>query len=95
ARKTFEEGGSGENLPSVSVSAANLSAGISIVQALIDLGFASSKSDARRAIQEGSVKLNDAKVSDEEKSITQTDVSGGSAKISRGKKRHGLLKIDA
>ncbi|MDX2223643.1 MAG: tyrosine--tRNA ligase [Rhodospirillaceae bacterium] len=93
ARRTFEEGGAGESLPTITMTGATVKAGYSIVEANIGLGFATSKSDARRAIQEGSVRLNDAKVDDEAATITLADFKDGVAKLSRGKKRHGLIKL--
>ncbi len=84
ARRTFEEGSAGDNLPRIEVP----DGGIGIVQALTGLGFAASNGEARRKIGEGAVRLDGDVVTD-----PQLVVSVGSSplKLSLGKKRHGLL----
>ncbi|NNC48052.1 MAG: tyrosine--tRNA ligase [Sphingomonas sp.] len=83
ARRTFEEGASDENLPSVETGGS-----IGIMDALNRIGFVSSNGEAKRKIKEGAVKLDDTVVSDLQ---LQIDVSGDPVKISLGKKKHGLL----
>ncbi|WP_265570682.1 tyrosine--tRNA ligase [Sphingomicrobium nitratireducens] len=83
ARKTFEEGASDDNLPSI---ASNGS--ISVLDALTGLGFCASNGEAKRKIKEGAVKLDDKPVSDPQLLIA---VAGAPAKLSLGKKKHGLL----
>jgi tyrosyl-tRNA synthetase len=92
ARKTFEEGAAGGDLPTHTVSTAELSAGVPILDVMVKLGLAESKGAARRLIQGGGAKLNDAKIDDESAVIKTADIVNGSAKISAGKKRHGLVK---
>jgi tyrosyl-tRNA synthetase len=83
ARRTFEEGSAGGDLPTL----ANAN-GMSVIQALTGLGFAASNGEARRKIAEGAVKLDGEAVSDPQLvlSIGETPI-----KLSLGKKRHGLL----
>ena len=83
ARRTFEEGAAGSDLPSLKVDGS-----IGVVQALTGLGFAASNGEARRKIGEGAVKLNGEPVTDPALVI---EVSGEPLKLSLGKKRHGLL----
>jgi tyrosyl-tRNA synthetase len=80
ARKTFEEGSSGEGLPTVALTFPCL-----IIDAIIAAGFAKSNGEARRAIQGGGIKVNDETVSDDKLHITAP------AKLSMGKKRHVLV----
>jgi tyrosyl-tRNA synthetase len=84
ARRTFEEGMAGGELPTLSVPEGS----INIVQALTGLGFASSNGEARRKIGEGAVKLDGATISDPQLII---EVTGEPLKLSLGKKKHGLL----
>jgi len=84
ARQTFAEGGSGGDLPTLSVEGGK----IGVVQALTGLGFAASNGEARRKIGAGAVKLNDQTVSDPQLEIS---VGGEPLKLSLGKKKHGLL----
>jgi tyrosyl-tRNA synthetase len=79
ARATFVGGGSGEDLPTLSVGD-----GMNIAHALTELGFTPSNKEAKRKIAEGAVRLDDEVVSD-----PQLVVAGG--KLSLGKKKHGLL----
>ena len=83
ARRTFEEGAAGDALPTFAVSGA-----IGIVDALIGLGFAASKGEARRLIKGGGARIGADKVSDETMTITVGDEP---VRISAGKKHHGLL----
>ncbi|UYY58800.1 tyrosine--tRNA ligase [Sphingomonas sp. S2-65] len=83
ARKTFEEGTAGSSLPTHIVPGGS----IAVVDALIALGLCASKGEARRKIGEGAIRLDDQPVSDPAAMVTVT----GQAKISFGKKRHGLL----
>ena len=92
ARKTFEEGTVGGDLPTITFSAAELAGGVSALDAMVKLAMAESKGEARRLIRGGGAKLNDAKIEDENAMIRSADIVGGSAKISAGKKRHGLIK---
>jgi tyrosyl-tRNA synthetase len=83
ARQTFEGGGMGEDLPTLSVGD-----GMNIAHALTALGFTPSNKEAKRKIAEGAVRLDDVTVSDPMLVLTASD---GPMKLSLGKKRHGLL----
>jgi tyrosyl-tRNA synthetase len=83
ARATFERGGTGDDLPTLSVGE-----GVSIAHALTQLGFSSSNKEARRKIAEGAVRLNDKAVSDPALTV---EVGNEPVKLSLGKKRHALL----
>jgi len=89
ARKTFEEGGSAEGLPTVEV---DLAAGLGILQALVNAGLASSNGDAKRNIQGGAIKVNDVAVSNDKLVLDATALNNGVIKLSMGKKKHVLLK---
>jgi tyrosyl-tRNA synthetase len=82
ARKTFEEGVAGEDLPRLSVAG-----NIDILDALVGLGFVGSRGEGKRKIAEGAVKIDDAVVTAANLSLAVT----GETKVSLGKKRHGLL----
>jgi tyrosyl-tRNA synthetase len=85
ARKTFEGGGTGENLPNLTVEGD----AISIVDALTGLGFAMSKGEARRLIKGGGARIDGIQVSDEAAMIMVGDMS---VRVSAGKKLHGTVK---
>ncbi|MEQ8332617.1 tyrosine--tRNA ligase [Nisaea sp.] len=93
ARKTFEQGALGDSLPRISVTAAQLSDGLWVVDALRIAGLATSSGEARRLIKNGGARVNDVAVSDESLKLGNTDLADGVIKLSSGKKRHVLLQV--
>jgi tyrosyl-tRNA synthetase len=83
ARQTFESGGAGDDLPTLSVGD-----GMNIAHALTALGFTPSNKEAKRKIAEGAVRLDDELVSDAGLTVTASDEP---LKLSLGRKKHGLL----
>ncbi len=84
ARATFEEGGGGEDLPRITAPAT----GIALVDALVALGFAASKGEARRLIAGGGARIDGAAVSDPAHPIAPVSAP---VRLSAGRKRHGLV----
>jgi tyrosyl-tRNA synthetase len=83
ARETFVGGGTGQDLPTLS-----LGEGMNIAHALTALGFTPSNKEAKRKIAEGAVRLNDEAISDPGFMVMAADQP---LKLSLGKKRHALL----
>ncbi|MDH2133672.1 tyrosine--tRNA ligase [Sphingobium yanoikuyae] len=81
ARKTFEEGASDANLPTVALGAE----GLTVVQATTGLGFATSNKEVRRKLVEGAIKVNGEVVTDPAVTLKAGD------KLSFGAKKHGLV----
>ena len=93
ARRTFEEGASGEALPTIEVPEAHLAAGMPLFALLTRVGLTPSNSEARRLIKGQGARLNDSVVADEKYSITLRDLNpDGMLKLSAGKKRHALVR---
>ena len=93
ARRTFEEGALAETLPTVEMPRATLAAGLSVLDAAVHVGLVSSKSDARRQIKGGGLRVNDIAVTDEKMALTPRDLTPeGVIKLSLGRKRHVLLR---
>jgi tyrosyl-tRNA synthetase len=64
-----------------------------VIDVTIALGMASSKGEARRLIEQGGVRLNDQPVKAATARVTEADLdAGGSARLTVGKKRHGLIR---
>jgi tyrosyl-tRNA synthetase len=84
ARKTFEEGGAGGELPTLAVGTDSLS----LVDALVGLGLTASKGEARRMIKGGGARVDGVQVSDEAALVA---VGAEPVRISAGKKLHGVL----
>ena len=85
ARKTFELGVAGGELPTLAVGPD----GIGILQANVQLGFAASNGEVKRKVQEGAIRVNDEKVSDIQHIVKAGD------KVSFGAKKHGLIVAEA
>jgi len=92
ARETFEGGGTSADLPSVAIDAAQLAEGLGLLEAFVIAGLAKSNGEARRLVQGGGAKVNDAAQNDIAATLTEADVQEGSIKLSFGKKRHVLLR---
>jgi tyrosyl-tRNA synthetase len=90
ARRTFEEGASAEGLPTIEL---DLVKGTGLLQACVAAGFASSNSEARRAVQGGAIRVNDNQVTDERFRLDNR-IRGNldTIKLSMGKKKHVLIK---
>jgi tyrosyl-tRNA synthetase len=89
AAKAFT-GSAADGLPTLT-----LGAGMhfSVVDAVVALRMAASKSEARRLIEQGGVKLNDQLVQSATAAISGADLDErGTARLTVGKKRHGLIK---
>jgi tyrosyl-tRNA synthetase len=93
ARATFEDGKLVESLPTQEVARTNLNNGLSVLDAYVLLHLVMSKSDARRQIRNGGLRVNDEVITDENRILTPGDLTPeGVIKLSLGRKRHVLLK---
>ena len=87
AINTFNKLQNDDALPNKSI----LEAEISIIDALKLLDFVKSNGEARRLIRGNGAKINDAVVNDENFILSNYHFKDNKAKISSGKKKHGLL----
>jgi len=93
ARRTFEEGALAETLPTVEIAREKLAAGLGVPAAFVEAGLVASNGEARRLIKGGGLRVNDAAVADERRTLTLRDLTPeGVIKLSLGRKRHVLLK---
>lgn len=93
AREVFEKGGVGDDLPTLSLSPADLGDGISIVQLIVKSGLAKSGKDAKRLIAENGARIDDQPLTDAGLMIDAGALSSP-IKLSAGKKRHALVRLD-
>ncbi|NOR64113.1 MAG: tyrosine--tRNA ligase, partial [Rhodobacteraceae bacterium] len=91
AREVFEKGGVGDDLPTITLTKADIGDGISIVQLFVKSGLSKSGKDAKRLIAEGGAKLNDEVVKETGRMVTAEEIAA-TIKLSAGKKRHALVK---
>ena len=93
ARKTFEEGATASDLPSIDINGSDLTDGTGLLGLIVASGLAKSNGEARRHIKGGAIKVNDTAVSDERLVVNESYLnSDGAIKLSFGKKRHVLLR---
>jgi tyrosyl-tRNA synthetase len=93
ARQTFEQGMVAENLPTITIAAAEFSAGLGVLSAFVKAGLVASTGEARRQIKGGGLKVNDVAVTDERATLSPADFANAEAiKLSLGRKRHVLLR---
>ncbi len=85
ASATFSDGGLGEDLPEFTIP----SEGLSMVDALVGIGFAASRGEAKRLIAGGGARLGGNVITDETHAIGG---ACGELRISSGKKKHGILR---
>jgi len=79
-------------LPTLTVSAADIADGMSIVQLIVKSGLAGSGKEAKRLISEGGAKMNDAALTDAGLMVSADDLASP-IKLSAGKKRHALVTL--
>ena len=84
ASATFGSGGIGTDLPVISLPVD----GISLIEALIGIGFAASRGEAKRLISGGGARVDGVAITDENHMI----IGGCETRISSGKKKHGVLR---
>ena len=91
ANDVFKNEGSSENLPLINV---DLTEGkLSLNDLIVEIGFASSKSETRKLIKNNGVKINKALVSDELKILSANDFDNNNEiLVSVGKKKHFIIK---
>jgi tyrosyl-tRNA synthetase len=93
ARRTFEEGKTGEALPTIVVPSAEIQSGFGLPALFVRAGLAASNGEARRAVANNAVRVNDVPVSDPQRMIGREDINqDGVIKLSLGRKKHALVR---
>ena len=84
AEELFKNQGISEDMPSITISKEILD--INIVDLLVETKLASSKSEAKRLIEQNGISLNKNKVKSVEQIITSKDLQDNSLFLQKGKK---------
>ena len=93
ARRTFEDGGKADALPTVEVARARFAAGIAAFELMHEAGLAESRTEARKLIKGGGGRLNDQPIAVDTATVGERDLdSSGTLKLSAGRKRHVLVR---
>ena len=83
------------DVPSCDTPRSQLSSdGHPVVDAFVDSGLCKSKGEARRTIKEGGAYVNDARISDQEATLTEKDLATESLIVlRRGKRKYALVRL--
>ena len=83
------------DVPSSTKPRSLLESGLTLIDALVAVSLASSKGEARRSIEGGSVYVNNRKIATLDRELTTTDLVGESVIVLRvGKKKYALLRFE-
>ena len=88
AKALFAGGADSANVPTVELEASDFAEDetIDVISVLVKAGLAASRSEGRRAIQQGGVTVADAKVTDIKAVIKKADLEGDGILVKKGKK---------
>jgi tyrosyl-tRNA synthetase len=91
AQATFAQGGAGDALPTIEITAAEF-AELRLPAALTRAGLTASNGEAKRLIDQGAIAVNNNAVN-AAFAFSAGDVVDGAIKLTRGKTRHALVKV--
>jgi tyrosyl-tRNA synthetase len=91
---TFNEGLAGEELPSKTIKKENIDEKILLKDLLLEINFATSGGDFKRNLLNNAYRINNIIENNELRIISHADIINNQIKISFGKKKHFVLKIN-
>ena len=95
AKKTFESGSIGSDLPSIKLSKKQIEGGMNLIDLVVVSKLLNSKSEVRRTIKNRGIKINNEIVDDEKLIISLEHFTKDNfLKLSHGKKKHIIIRID-
>ncbi len=93
AREVFEKGGVGDDLPTLTLTAAEVADGISVAQLIVRSGLAKTGKEAKRLIADNGARIDDAPLTDAGLMLDAAALASP-VKLSAGKKRHALVVLE-
>jgi tyrosyl-tRNA synthetase len=94
SKDLFEGGGNAASVPTTFISEDDLQTGLSVIDALVLSGLSSSKTDARRLVQQNGLSVNEVRVTDPEHKLFCSNLVDGRILLRKGKKDFHALKLD-
>lgn len=94
ARALFSQGTDSENMPKTEISKTELDQGINVIDLMVRANLIKSKSEGRRLIQQGGIKINDVKVTEIDQNISLEDFTEDKLIIRKGKKVYHQIKLE-
>jgi tyrosyl-tRNA synthetase len=96
-RAAFGSGASGaanlDSMPTAEVRGSELEAGIGILELFRLSGLSASNGEARRLVQQGGARINDAKVENPDQVVTSADLTDEGIILKAGKKRYARIIV--
>ena len=93
AREVFAKGGAGGELPTLTLAPEEVGEGIPIVQLIVRSGLAKSGKEARRLIDDRGARIDNEPLTDPGLTLDAERLTAP-VKLSAGRKRHALVKLD-
>jgi tyrosyl-tRNA synthetase len=94
AKKTFEEGSVGSDIPVFAITSAELGKGVAAYELFRLAGLADTGGESRRLIRGGGARMNDRKLEDENELIGPALFRENKMlKLSAGRKKHMMVKL--
>lgn len=86
AHALFGGGGNGEAIPTTDIAKGNIEKGIEVITLLQDCELVPSRSEGRRLIEQGGLKINDQKIEQLDYVVNGKDIKDGAIMLQKGKK---------
>ena len=94
AIRVFSDNATSESMPTATIPIAEFNSGILVAKGFSLTGLTQTNGEARRLIKQKAAKVNDETVLDATRKFGKSDLKNGHIKLTAGKKRHALLKIE-
>ncbi|HEX7714527.1 MAG TPA: tyrosine--tRNA ligase [Bacillota bacterium] len=93
AEALFGGSGNGQTAPGIDLPRTELAQGMALIDLLVRVGLADSRSDAKRLITQGGVTVQDQKITDLGRVITPDDAADGQIMLRKGKKDFQVVRL--
>lgn len=89
----FSGAGNQDDMPAIELPQTELAKGLTIVDLVVLVGLADSKSEARRLVTQGGISLGEERVSEFNRLIGVSDFNEGRVLLKKGKKQFQVIKL--
>jgi tyrosyl-tRNA synthetase len=93
AESLFSGDGNSETVPHIDIEFPELSDGIKLIDLIARSNLTSSKSEARRAIEQGGISVNEEKITNIDRIIVESDIKNNGIMLQKGKKSFCKINI--
>lgn len=90
----FEGAGDSDKIPGTTISRELVAESPKLVDVLVQAGLAPSKGEAKRLVAQGGVYVNDERIDDFDRQVTESDFKDGRMMIRKGKKVYHRITIE-